>query len=440
MLLAILSVSGCRDFLDEKSDSKLATPETVADNQALLDQYAFSNTDFSGSGEVSSDDFFLSDAEFKALPYEEVKRLYTWQPDNVTIPVSAGNSWLHTYRGVYVANAVLHNLNTYNATGRDADNVRGQALALRAVRYLDAAQIWCKAYNKETARTDLGLPLRTDPDMNTSSVRTSLQETYDRILHDLHEASSLLPEKQVSVSRMSKPAVTALLGRTYLFMGDYDNALKYAIQSLVMNNKLMDYNTLNPSTDYPIKEFNAEVLFWAMTKYEQFLYGAKIPQNIYALYDTNDLRKQVFFNKNKAGEIVFKGDYNNVNGALAGIATDEVYLIAAESHARLGNKEQAMEMLNKLLITRWKAGTFVPFSAASAQEALGMILAERRKELLHRGLRWPDLKRLNRDGANIRLTRTVNGTTYELPPNDPRYAIAIPEDIIKLTGMQQNPR
>ncbi|WP_143754113.1 hypothetical protein [Chryseobacterium sp. 52] len=57
-----------------------------------------------------------------------------------------------------------------------------------------------------------------------------------------------------------------------------------------------------------------------------------------------------------------------------------------------------------------------------------------------RGLRWSDLKRYNSDGANITLTRTVNGQTNTLPPNYLRYAVAIPEDIITLTGMSQNPR
>ena len=69
-----------------------------------------------------------------------------------------------------------------------------------------------------------------------------------------------------------------------------------------------------------------------------------------------------------------------------------------------------------------------------------LIAKERRKELLFRGLRWADLKRYNRDGAHITLTRTVANKVYTLPPNDPRYAIAIPEDIIKMTDMPQNPR
>ena len=51
-----------------------------------------------------------------------------------------------------------------------------------------------------------------------------------------------------------------------------------------------------------------------------------------------------------------------------------------------------------------------------------------------------DIKRLNKDGAGITLKRVINGETFLLPPNDPRYAVAIPEDVIATTGMQQNPR
>jgi len=72
--------------------------------------------------------------------------------------------------------------------------------------------------------------------------------------------------------------------------------------------------------------------------------------------------------------------------------------------------------------------------------ALGTILNERRKELLFRGLRWSDVKRLNRDGAGIILSREINNQEFVLPPNDKRYAIALPEDVLEMTGMEQNPR
>lgn len=51
-----------------------------------------------------------------------------------------------------------------------------------------------------------------------------------------------------------------------------------------------------------------------------------------------------------------------------------------------------------------------------------------------------DIKRLNKEGANITLTRTLNNSVYELLPNDLRSALPIPEDIISLSGMEQNRR
>jgi hypothetical protein len=147
-----------------------------------------------------------------------------------------------------------------------------------------------------------------------------------------------------------------------------------------------------------------------------------------------------------SGQQTFIGTYTGgttgggISKAFGGIATDEVYLTRAECYARTGNVASAMSDLNKLMLARWKTGTFVPFTAANAGDALAMILMERRKETPFRGLRWLDLRRLNSEGANITLTRNINGQQYTLPPNDPRYALSIPTDIIALTGMAQNER
>ena len=55
-----------------------------------------------------------------------------------------------------------------------------------------------------------------------------------------------------------------------------------------------------------------------------------------------------------------------------------------------------------------------------------------------RGLRWMDLKRLNKEGANIVLKRVTEDKEYTLLPNSNFYALPIPEDIIQLTGMPRN--
>ena len=78
------------------------------------------------------------------------------------------------------------------------------------------------------------------------------------------------------------------------------------------------------------------------------------------------------------------------------------------------------------------------FFIISMPELVTIILQHRRKELLMRGLRWMDIKRLNEDGADIILQRMVDNQVHSLPPNYKRYALPIPADIILHAGIKQN--
>jgi len=125
-----------------------------------------------------------------------------------------------------------------------------------------------------------------------------------------------------------------------------------------------------------------------------------------------------------------------------GLANGEMYLVKAEAEARAGNTAKAMDDLNTLMQNRMVNTTgqpFVPLTASSAPDALQKVLTERRKELIFRDRRWMDIKRLNLENANIILTRTVSGQTYTLMPNANRYAIPLPDMVIKISGMPQNP-
>jgi hypothetical protein len=106
----------------------------------------------------------------------------------------------------------------------------------------------------------------------------------------------------------------------------------------------------------------------------------------------------------------------------------------------MGNASAAMNDLNTLLMKRWKTGTFIPYTAINATDALSKILTERRKELLMRGIRWSDLRRLNKEPQFAKtLIRVIGGQTYYLYPNDKRYVFPIPLQIIQMTGVPQNP-
>lgn len=307
--------------------------------------------------------------------------------------------------------------------------------------------IWAQAYDHESAKTDLGLPLRLNTDFNERSKRATLKATYDQIISDLKTAVQMLPVKPHHPIRASKAAAFALLARTYLSMRQYKEAGENANACLKLSNKLIDYSSLNETSAYPIEQFNDETIIFSVIPTPTPLNPsrAKIDPELYALYAENDLRRTVFFRRNSNGSYAFKGNYTGNLAPFGGIATDEIYLIRAEAAARDNNINDAMKDLNHLLLNRWKKDAmtgktlYVDEVALNQEDAIHKILVERRKELLLRGLRWMDIKRLNKAGANITLKRTVNNSSFTLLPNDLRYALAIPEDVIELSGIEQNP-
>jgi tetratricopeptide (TPR) repeat protein len=282
------------------------------------------------------------------------------------------------------------------------------------------------------------------------STRSTVQETYDQIIADFKEAAQLLPDAGLYPTRPGKLAAFGALARTYQAMRDYVNAGKYADSVLLRNNYLIDYNTLSPSANPVFQPFHKEVIFYSRGTSNTLttnLTGGRTDSNLVKSYVADDLRKSLFYSLNADNTYSFRGSYEgSANGfwVFDGIATDEIYLIRAESRARAGNVNDAMKDLNDLLVTRWKkisgVSTYVDQTATDATDALNKILFERRKELVHRGLRWTDLRRLNLEGADITLIRIVNNITYTLPPNDLRWVLLIPQEVLNMANLQQNPR
>lgn len=432
--------------MEEKSDKSLGIPITVADYRALLNDWATVNSNYLSMGEASSNDIVLTDADYNGLYYDSDKRLYSWQPDYVTRAVSGGgHEWYYCYKGIYVSNSILKGLDDNGLAGKDADEVRGQALVFRAARYLDGVQVWAPAYDAKTADKELGMALRLDPDMNLPSKRATVKQTYDLILSDLHAALPLLPIAESSPALPTKGAAYGLLARAYLIMGDYEKALANGQQALKLHSDLIDFNDLSASASFPIPATNQtsrEVVFFTRMYASNIvnLNIAQINKDLYLMYAAGDLRKSIYFRLDNKGAIFFKGTHMGHQGLVKGITSSELLLIVAECEARLGNLDKAAETLNLLMIKRWDKNTFKPFVFTDVDIALRTILNERRKELLFRGLRWSDVKRLNRDGAGIILSRKINDQEFILAPNDKRYAIALPEDVLDLTRMEQNPR
>lgn len=440
---SMLMLNACEKYLDAKPDKKLVVPGTINDLQALLDNYPRMNGADPGSGEISADDYYLTEQNWQGLFTDQYRRMYIWEKDGLF--EEGSNDWGKVYTSIYYSNTAIEGISTIKPNQANQalwNNVQGQALFYRAKSFFQAALIWSKGYSENTAAIDLGIPLRTDSDFNKAVNRSSVKQTYDQVIKDLEEAIALLPLTVPHVMRPSKTAANALLARVYLAMGKYDKAFIYANASLQQQSTLLDYNNLNTTVNYPFSPYHTEVLHESLIPAPDPIYNskAKIIPELLQMYNENDLRKKLFFSKNADGSYSFKGSYEGSANLFSGLSTDEVYLMRAECLARVGKVQEAMNDLNTLLQKRWKSGTFITLTASNPQEALTIILNERRKELLMRGLRWMDLKRLNKEGANITITRHLNNTVYVLPAEDLRYALPIPEDVIALTGMMQNPR
>lgn len=439
ILLIIIGVGlqGCEKFLDERSQSNLRIPSKVSDFQSLLDNYATMNYMDLSSAEMVAGDFYLTDADW-ASRTEQERRLYLWETSNVLGATS--NDWVNMYNMVYRANTVIEGSDEVNGLQQNADwnNVLGQGYYYRAKSFLQLLGSYALAYDE--GEDQPGIPIRLDSDFNKKSVRSSVKQGYGQVVADLKKAINLLAATPVHVMRPGKPAAHALLARTYLMMRKYEQAGLYADSCLQVKADLIDYNTLNQGLTNPFVMFHPEIIHYTRFQTPSSLNNtrAKISMELINSYADGDLRKTVLYRLTN-GAYAYRGSYSGEAIPFGGLATDEVYLIRAESLARANRVGEAMADLNRLLKTRWdKNKVYVPLAANNAAAALALVLAERRKELVMRGLRWGDIKRLNREGAGISLTRTINGVNYELKANSLRFANPIPEKVIEVSGMAQN--
>ena len=223
-------------------------------------------------------------------------------------------------------------------------------------------------------------------------------------------------------------------------MQDYGQAQLYADSCILSQGELVDYNTLDLDAAFPFGQFNDEVIFHATLNFSAS--GAHYVDTVlYDFYADNDLRKQLFF-RHDGDRILFKGNYTGTSWFFGGLALDEQWLISAECMARQGNSNDALERINALWRNRFQADEMdgIPVELSS-EELLDVILEEKRKQLAFRGTRWEELRRLNLEpNRAVDIIRMIKGQRHILEANSNRYTLPIPDDVIAISGVRQNPR
>jgi starch-binding outer membrane protein, SusD/RagB family len=437
LIVVLWQITACHksELLKEKQGTAIIVPATPGDMQALLD-----NEDVFGPTTslnfICADEFYFAEAAFADMKQSTVSAYL--HKDFLFDKEEEVSDWNNGYTQAYYANNVLEGVERLRGGIDDKilNPLEGDAYFKRSYAFFNVAQVFALPYDSLTAADDPGIALRLTTKQDEVLARSSVAATYKMIIDDLRTAVPLLPPtiELLHRNRSSRPAAYALLARVYMSMSAYAEALDAAKRSLDLYDSLINFNTGLVSSGTPFSATNAETLYQSTVSNADALYEKMALREVFVdstlltEYKVGDLRRTVFFSKSSPA--TFKPGYYGKSTPFTGLGIAELYLIVSECYARQGDVNTAMFYLNELLKSRWKTGQYIPYTATTPEEALNVILQERRKELVFRGLRYTDVRRLNKKQPLLTLSRTMQGNTYMLSPNSPRYALPIPAQVL----------
>lgn len=452
-IFSLAVLTGCSKFLDATPKGKIL-PKTVADYALFLNDLTLADAGYVYC-EFMTDDIAYSDESLQTTQDFRTTKSYFWKKDLMKI-TEDDPEWNGMYAHIFVTNLVLSRIgDATEGTAADKEKVAADAMILRAYYYFNLVSLFGKAYDPASAATDLAVPLLLDPDLEAKTSRATVKEVYDQVLSDLNKAiaTTSLPDKGEDYVHPGRAGAYALLARVYLFMNNYDQAAKAAEKALTYNQTLLNYNSfsfVNPARPYsgvnnkPVSTLNPEDIFPRSNSQSGIFTRFMINPDLLNILGDKDLRYVYNFTKltrtGKPTESPYPDYFASEPNYSIGVP--EMMLIQAEVLARSGKVQEPIELLNKIRKNRFTPADYTPLTAGSAEDALKLVLRERRLELFYHGLRWLDLKRLNQDPRFKKdLSRSYDGTTYSLPAGSPNYLLQIAPKIISINPLiTQNPR
>lgn len=375
--------------------------------------------------------------------------MYTWSKP-FYIDKQADYDWNKSYNNIYTFNVVIDGVHGSKG-GSDAlkNALLAEALIGRAYCYFMLCNQYAKQYDAATSATDPGVPLLQHPELFTNLTRTPVQKVYESILSDIRQAIPIIPVKQDINFRPNKAAAYAMLSKVHLFMRNFNDAKAFADSSLALAGELYDLNNaISGPSPLPPAQYNDKQVLMRRIPRLSFNWP-QLSASLLALLDTKDIRYTLYVRNGNSGfNPSFNGmgfwprdRYSSYNDVPAGLSVNETWLIKAECLAREGSTDAAVTMLNDFRKKRFKPADYTPLQAASKEEALQLVVDERRREFFGSGLRWFDQKRLNKDPQFAKsVTRVFNGLTYTLEPNSNAYVFPLAMILIgQNPEMVQNP-
>ena len=361
------------------------------------------------------------------------------------------------------ANLILNYIGNLE-DGPEKDNFMGEAKAARALALFDMVRVYSKIPTQAGSESSLGLPIITGIDPNVRELRPPVADSYQFIVSELEEAKNLINSDN-GVGRLNKDAVSAILSRAYLYMGEYQSAVNSADEvSTPMSSFAEVGQVWKDASEAGVifkidQDRNLDGVSIGVEWSQSTAANEVIPEYVVSfelnnLYQNTDARRNAYIANlpDQDGFLynaIFKmyGETGQQNGVIDPkvIRSAEVVLNKAEALFFLGQEGQALAALDELRSNRYS--DYTP-GAETGSDLLAAIQLERRLELFVEGHRFFDLKRWNlgisrsaTDGEFIDGTGTpVPAAFLNLPAGSHLFEMPIPQSEINVfPEFQQNP-
>lgn len=465
-----MALCSCSDFL-KSEDKDQVIPKTVEQYSAMLHQHGFLNVTWFYRSDFMTDDI-TENAETSTEAKNEFKGLYTWakdiERDGDGNMVSTNQMWESLYNDILVANYVIERAPEAEGTESELNQIMGEAYFLHARALLELVNIYAKPYDPATAQNTPGIPLREGTGALNTYSRASVADVYARIISDLQNSISRFgaSDEKVSLWHPNHKAALLLLTRTYLYMGDWQKVVSTATE-LISKCPAGLYNMAKQVGTPVVTEANPEILhcygsctklmgitsddgsssFDVPTTYlvsgtsNLATYGAS--ESLLSSFLPGDCRADVSVIASSSIAVPAKWHGNYTKYGAYSYRLSEAYLSRAEAQAALGNTQEALADVRKVIENRVYNINNVRMPSASEGDyptvLRRFIIDERRREFCFENHRWFDLRRtaswypvtLTHVFSNVASaggnTGTVQGTeTYTLEPGSPNYTLEIP--------------
>lgn len=484
LLIVLIINTSCESYLSETPDNRTQIDSPDKISELLVNAYP--SASYFEFTETMTDNVF--DSKALNLTTTNNSQNYNWEVPDSNRDDSPSFYWDACYSAIAHANAALDAIKKLNNTS-ELNPQKGEALIARAYAHFMLVSLWSPRYDPKTAGTDLGIPYVTETEnqLIKNYTRNTVAEVYDFIQKDIEEGLKIITNDYKEPKfHFNIAAAKTFATRFYLSKGDWDKVISLSndlgnspVGELRNYQSYLDVDFVTGTRKYSSEDENTNLLIASVSS----IYARTFSSNRFQL--TGEDRDILFgnntniFNKEWLYRpLSYNGqltifvpkftEYFKITDANAGIgfafnamvlmSNDEMYLNRIEAHVMTNQLDLANQELQyfhsvrlkdfnpsvdkvtqTLIVSKYPAiaDEYTPFyNLTSVQTSYIKAIAElRRKEFIHEGLRWFDIKRFA-----LKIThKTYNQPDNVLSKNDKRKVLQIPLHVLN-TGIEKNPR